>query len=64
MYELMSESGKIEGYDTEVFESWECDMTIAVLGDTLCLKNARIEVDKVGKAFSSHIGRRRKEPSD
>lgn len=52
----MSELEETEGRDSEVFESWDSEMTvIALLGDKSWPEQARIEVDKVENICEPHM---------
>lgn len=56
---LMSELGKIKGCYGETIESWDCGKKAkAVPGERNWPAEARIELDRQGKTFLSHIWQR------
>ena len=60
--EFVNELGKIEGCDSEAFETWDCKKkAVAILGDKCWPGQARVAVDRIGKTFLSHLWQKRTE---
>lgn len=58
----MTELGKIEGCDREVFEPLDKqEKAVAILGDKKWPRKARRNVDRIGKTFLRHLRQSRKE---